>query len=122
MSKTAEPEVEEQNTFDDVIAAIDATESEAERHLSIQIDDSLRDAIRAAQTSGRPAGVTIAIKVQPGPDRRVSFAANVAAKLPRPPVTAVTLYADADGNVHKSDPAQQRLQFYDSTNTRKQET
>lgn len=116
-----ETDTGEQNTFDDVVGAIDALEPEPERHLSIQIDNSLRDAIRAAQGSGQPAGVTIAVKVRPGPDRRITFSATVNAKLPRPPVNAATLFADADGNVHKSDPAQQRLGFYDATQTRKSE-
>lgn len=107
MSKKAAGE--DQDTFASVIEAIDAVEVEPDRHLSIQIDKSLRDAIRAAQGSGQPAGVTITVKVKPGPDRRVSFAANVNAKLPRPPVSAVTLYADEAGNIHKSDPAQMKL-------------
>lgn len=102
---------EEQDTFNDVIAAIDANESEPERHLSIQIDNSLRDAIRAAQSSGQPASVTIVVKVKREVDRRVGFSATVAAKLPRPPLSGVTLYADADGNIHKSDPAQMRMPF-----------
>ena len=120
---TTEPvEQAEQGTFDQVIEAIDALEHEPDRHLSIQIDNSLRDAIRAAQTSGKKASVAIAIKVVPGPDRRVTFAADVKASLPRPPLSGVTLYADADGNVHRSDPAQQRLGFYDATLTRKHET
>jgi hypothetical protein len=105
------PKDEDQDTFKDIVEAIDALETEADRHLSIQIDKSLRDAIRAAQNSGQPADVTIKVNVKPGPERRVSFAAKVAAKLPRPPVSAVTLYADLDGNVHKSDPQQLRMPF-----------
>lgn len=100
-----------QDTFDSVVEAIDALESEPDRHLSIQIDKSLRDAIRAAQGSGQAAEVNIKMKVKPGPDRRVSFVANVNAKLPRPPVSAVTLYADGDGNIHKSDPLQLKMPF-----------
>ena len=125
MSKEKPVEVEvpaEQDTFSEVLKAIDATEYEPERHVSIQIDDALREAICAAQTSNQSASVTITVKVKPGPERRVSFAANVNAKIPRPPVSAVTLFADANGNVHKSDPAQQRLGFYDATSTRKQES
>lgn len=113
----------EQDTFDHVIEAIDALETEPDRHLSIQIDNSLREAILAAKTSGKPAGLTIAIKVTPTPgeQRRLQFSASVSAKLPRPPVSAVTLYADADGNVHRSDPAQQRLRFEPPTTNRKNE-
>lgn len=109
MAKKEVPAV--QDTFNDVIAAIDANESEPDRHLSIQIDNSLRDAIRAAQNSGQPASVTIVVRVKREIDRRVGFSATVAAKLPRPPLSGVTLYADDDGNVHKSDPAQMRIDF-----------
>lgn len=49
--KRREDEEEQPDTFDAVIEAIDSMESEPDRHLSIQIDRSLRDAIRAAQAS-----------------------------------------------------------------------
>lgn len=104
-------EVIEQETFNDVIGAIDALEVEEERLLSIQMDKSLQEAIRAAQNSGQPAAVTVSVKVKPGPERRVTFSATVSAKLPRPPVSAATLYADLDGKVHKSDPAQLKMPF-----------
>lgn len=102
---------QDQDTFKEVVEAIDALETEPDRHLSIQIDRTLRDAIRAAQNSGQSADVTIKVKVKTGPERRINFSANVSAKLPRPPVSGVTLYADMDGNVHKSDPAQLRMPF-----------
>lgn len=105
------PIQDENDTFQSVIEAIDTQEIEADRHLSIQIDRSLRDAIRAAQNSGQKAEVTVKVSVKPGPERRVNFAAHVSAKLPRPPVSAVTLYADEDGHVHRSDPAQRTLDF-----------
>lgn len=120
--KHAVDEAKEQDTFSDVVQAIDALEVEPDRHLSIQIDNSLRDAICAAQSSNQKASVTIVIKVTPGVERRVSFAANVNAKLPRPPLSGVTLYADADGNVHRQDPAQTRLDFINPGTTRKQES
>lgn len=102
---------EEQDTFDEVIQAIDQMESEPDRHISIQIDKSLRDAIQAAQKSGQPAGVTITLKVKREAERRMSFSATVTAKLPRPPVAGITLFADMDGHVHKSDPAQLKMPF-----------
>ena len=101
----------DQDTFDEVVSAIDAAEVDPDRHVSIQIDKSLREAVRAAQSSGQPSAITIQVKVKPGPDRRVSFGMNVSAKLPRPPVAAVTLYADAGGGLHSSDPAQLRMDF-----------
>jgi len=51
------------------------------------------------------------VKVVPGADRRMTFACNVAAKLPRPPLQAATLYADEKGTLHRSDPAQKPLPF-----------
>jgi hypothetical protein len=105
----------EQDTFAKVVEAIDSLESEPSRHLSIQIDECVRDAVRAAQTSNQKASVTVVLKISPGPERRVSFAANVKAQIPRPPVSAATLYADAEGNVHASDPKQHHLEFYDAT-------
>lgn len=102
---------ESQDTFESIIQAIDANEVEPDRHLSIQIDAACRDAIRAAQTSGQPASVTIAVKVRPGPERRITLAANVKANLPRPSLSAVTLYADEAGGVHRSDPDQLRMEF-----------
>lgn len=110
-------EKQEQDTFDEVVAAIDSAEVDPDRHVSIQIDKSLREAVRAAQTSGQSAAIAIAVKVKPGPDRRVSFAMNVTAKLPRPPVAAVTLYADAAGGLHGSDPAQLRMDLRQATDT-----
>ena len=49
----AKPAEEPQDTFNDIVEAIDALETEAYRHLSIQIDNSLRDAIRANPSAVR---------------------------------------------------------------------
>lgn len=108
---------DEQDTFESIIQAIDSFEADPDRHLSIQIDRSLRDAIRAAQASGQGAAVTITVAVKARPDdtRRVNFAAKVSAKLPRPPVSAVSLYADDEGGVHRSDPAQLKLPYQQPT-------
>ena len=114
-------EAEEQDTFVSVVEAIDQQEVDPDRHLSIQLDQSMRDAIRAAQTSGQKASVTVVVKVHPSQERRMIFSATVKASLPRPPVQMVTLFADANGAVHRSDPAQQRLAFFDAGATRKQE-
>lgn len=112
---------EEQDTFNEIIEAIDALEVDPDRHLSIQIDQSIREAIQAAQTSGQPSEVMVKVKMKSGPDRRMDFSANVSAKLPRPKVSAVTLYADASGGIHKSDPAQLRMKFNELSNTDKEQ-
>lgn len=95
-----------QETFQLVVQAIDASEHDPDRHLSVQIDDCIRDAVLAAQTAGESATVTIKVKVEPGVERRVTFTASVKAQLPRPPVPGATLYADRAGGLHQSDPKQ----------------
>lgn len=103
------PEAEEQDTFDHILTAIDSSEPDPERHISLQIDGALRDAICAAQASNSKAGVTIKVTIIPKQERRLVFACTVDAKLPRPPVNAATLYADGSGALFKSDPAQLRM-------------
>lgn len=88
MTKAAQ---DRQDTFLIILKALDAAETDPDRHISIQIDDALRDAIKAAQTSGEVANVSIKIKVKPGPDRRVHFIPSVKGQLPRPPVPAAYL-------------------------------
>lgn len=102
-------EAEEQDTLDEVIKAIDAVEVDPDRHVSIQIDRSLREAVRAAKSSNQAASITVTIKVKAEAGRRMAFAANVSAKLPRPPTSGVTLFADESGAVHNSDPKQLRM-------------
>lgn len=102
-------EDEEKGELQRIIEAVDATESQEDRLLSVQLDTSLREAVRAAQNSNQKATVTLTVKVSPGAERRVSFVATVAAKLPRPPVSGITLFADAKGGLHASDPAQKDL-------------
>jgi hypothetical protein len=108
MSKSA-VRPEEQDTFTIILQAIDKTETDPDRHLSIQIDQSIRSAIRAAQASNRPATVIIKLKMQAGPERRMEFHGGVDCKLPKPSAPAVTLYADSEGGVHRSDPKQGQL-------------
>lgn len=111
MPEAAKKKDEEQDTLATIIEAIDSQESDPDRHVSIQLDRSIREAVKAAQTSGKPASVSFKLNVKTGPEKRVSFSADVTAKLPRPPVSGVTLYADAEGNVLKSDPRQTKFPF-----------
>lgn len=111
MPKPEKPSTDEQDTFASIVEACDSAESDPDRQLSQQIERGCREAIQAAQNSGQPASVTIKLTVKAGPDRRVSFAPNVKAQLPRPPAPAVTLYADKEGRLHESDPAQMKMAF-----------
>lgn len=110
-AQNAQPDAQ-QDTLALVLQAVDSGESDPDRHLSIQIDDALREAIQAAHRAGESATVTIKVKVEPGPDRRVHFSAGVKAQLPRPPTPRAMLYADPkSGRLYQSDPNQGRLPF-----------
>ncbi len=107
----AKKQEEEQDTFSDIISAIDAMEMEPDRHLSIQIDQSLREAVRAVQNGGKAATVSLTFKVARAPEstKRIQISATLKKTMPPPPVSAVSLYADEDGSVHRSNPAQEQL-------------
>lgn len=108
--RDAEPEENGKSTLDQIIEAVDASETDPSRNLSVQIDHSIREAVRCAQNSGQSASVTVKVAVKPGGgERRVNFAATVTAKLPRPAVSAVTLFADDAGRVHTTNPDQLKL-------------
>lgn len=107
-------QTEEQGTFTEVVRAIDAQEMEPERHIAVQMDEAVREAILAARGSGKNASVTVKLNVVPGIDRRVSFSAVVSSKLPKPSANLVTLFSDAEGNLHRQDPNQTRLDFTDA--------
>lgn len=102
---------EEKDLFSQIIEAIDDAEVEPDRHVSIQLETSLKDAIHAARMSGKKAIVTVKVHVKPEHERRVQFSATVDAKLPRPSVSAATLFADDRCQLHRSDPAQLRMTF-----------
>jgi hypothetical protein len=104
-------EDEDLGTFLEVIRAIDAAEVEPDKHCAVQMDDAVRDAIKAARKSGKAAEVTVKVKVTPGPERRVGLSVAVAKKLPMAPIQPVMRYADADGSLHDSDPEQGKFPF-----------
>ncbi len=105
---------EPQDTFDFAIRMCEQTETDPDRHISILIDDALRDAVMAAMATGRKAKVTITLTVTPNPDfrvaRDVAFSAGVKADLPRAPIPAVRVFADREtGELSVADPNQGKL-------------
>ena len=95
--------------FSRVVEMIDDLEPDADRHISVQMDNSVRDAIMAAKRSGKTATVMVKIAIDTAPDRRVLFRGEVKATLPRPPTSQVTAYADEDGGIFDRDPLQVEL-------------
>lgn len=101
--------------FEQILDAIDGAEPDGDRHVMVQVNRSLGEAIRAANASGKKATVTLKLEIKPSIDRRVVCAAAVDAKLPRPPVGSVNLFHDAMGNLYPSDPQQMKMQFHTAT-------
>ena len=106
-----EAETEAKTTFDQIIQAIDENEVEPDRNIAQQLETSLKDAIHAARLTNKKATVTVKLAVKPEHERRVQFSASVEAKLPRPSVSAATLFADDKCDLFRSDPAQLRIGF-----------
>ena len=111
MSQTKRPQ-DAQDTYDMIVKACEQQEVDPDRHISIQIDDSLRQGISAAMTAGKKATVAITIDINPaaGASRRVSFAMKHKATIPKAPVPVVEMFADKDtGKLFKADPNQMGL-------------
>lgn len=89
-------------TFLEVVRAVDESEADPDRHCSVQMDVAVRDAIKAARSSGKKAKVAVTLTLTPGPDRRMGFAVAVKADLPRPPTLPVIRYVDEEGNLFSS--------------------
>lgn len=108
MAPTKRPQ-DPQDTYDLIVKACEQQEVDPDRHISIQIDDSLRSGIMAAMTTGKKATVVITVDILPGAgaNRRVAFAMKHKATLPKAPVPVVEMFADKDtGKIFRADPAQ----------------
>jgi hypothetical protein len=94
---------DEMEPFERVVYEIDRTETEPNRHLSIQIDNYVQQMVRAAQDSGQAASVTIKL-VAKRKGEMIELTGNATAKLPKPAAGTVRLYADEFGNLFDHNP------------------
>lgn len=112
MSQQQKKRQQEQDTYDLIVQACEQQEVDPDRHISLQIDDSLRQGIVAAMYTGKKATVTITVDIVPGAgaNRRVGFAMKHKATIPKAPVPMVEMFADKDtGKLFRADPAQNGL-------------
>lgn len=103
-----------QDTFDFIIQQVEKMETDPDNHISIQLDDTLRDAIVAAMATGKKNTVTIKINVIPAADFRVArdvgFTCEVKADIKRAPIPGVRVFADREtGHLSVADPNQRKL-------------
>lgn len=103
MNKTAA--APEGNDWNRAIARIDSMEDDPERHIALQIDRAVREAVQAAKRTGKKSSVSVKISFTPGPDRRIELSSEVKKTLPAPPTSKVSAYANPDdGSLHDFDP------------------
>lgn len=82
-------------------------DGDEKRHLSIQIDADIRNAVAAAENTGKVASVTIKLNFNPKGEM-IEVSGSSAAKLPKAPAPTVMLYADESGDLFNHNPKRAR--------------
>lgn len=76
------------------------------------IGESLYDAIKAAQQTGKKASVTIRLEVKAvGGRGQIEIAEKITSKLPDFDRSGAIFFTDDDGRLHREDPRQGKLPF-----------
>lgn len=71
----------------------------------------LAEVIRAVDATNKAGELTITIKVKPekGGGSQKTLAINCKSKVPQTDIPEAVFFSDADGNLHRSDPAQHSM-------------
>lgn len=96
--------IETEGAFNRIVAEIDRPETDPARHLSIELDEAIREITRAAAAAGKSATLTLTLTVKPGPENRREWTHDVKKKIPRLPRAAIVLYADQEGEPYDHNP------------------
>ncbi len=103
MNEQQQKDPEDMDPFERAVYEIDRIEVVPERHLSVQMDLDVRNAIRAAQQSGGTASVTVKIVVK-RKGEMVEITGTSTAKLPKPAAGTVRMFADDLGDLFNHNP------------------
>lgn len=78
-----------------------------------KMSEELRDAVAAVKEHGKPAEVTIKIKIAPvkGNSRVLQTFVSSTANIPKPAPTPAIYFADDDGGLHRNDPEQREFDY-----------
>lgn len=73
--------------------------------------EELRAAVAAVKELGKPAEMTVKLKITPVKNNSsvVQIEAATAVKIPKPPVKPAIFFADDEGGLHRNDPTQRSL-------------
>lgn len=76
----------------------------------------LAEVVRAVDETGKPGEVTIKLKVKPSEhgSAEKTLLATVTSKKPIPEMQPAVFFSDADGDLHRVDPAQREMDFSDA--------
>lgn len=97
-------------TFRDVAIAVEVTHNEKRKFLAEALDDALAECAAKAARFQTSAKLTVQVAVQVTGDK-VSLAAIIDTKIPRPSPTTVGAYVDSAGRLLADDPRQEVLPF-----------
>lgn len=72
------------------------------------VNDKLTDVVKAVMATNKGGEVTVTIKINPSKsgDGELTLKATVKAKVPEGSIPDAIFYADKDGGLHRTDPAQ----------------
>lgn len=100
------------STFQMIVDGHDDTEpGEPSRHLIENLDENLQRAIKAVEDTGKPATVTLKIKIARDGATRVQFFPSVKAEIPNPPLSSFALWTKGNGRLSRTNPHQKALDF-----------
>jgi hypothetical protein len=97
-----------QLTFRDVTTMVEVTHNENRKFLVEALDDALAECTAKAARFQTTAKLMLAVAVQVTGDK-VSIAAVIDTKLPRPSPTTASAYVDKAGRLLSEDPRQENL-------------
>jgi hypothetical protein len=72
---------------------------------------ALAEVVRAVDELGKAGSVSITITVKPGDGNEKTLVATLGVKKPAREIPPAIFFSDADGDLHRSDPAQSELGF-----------
>lgn len=79
--------------------------------------ERLAEIVQAVDETGKPGELTLILKVTPekGGGSQKTLTAKVKAKIPEADLPEGIFFSDADGDLHRSDPAQTTMEFRDAS-------
>jgi hypothetical protein len=72
---------------------------------------ALAEVVRSVDELQKPGSITITLTVKPGDGNEKTIVAMLAIKKPAREIPPAIFFSDADGDLHREDPAQREMEF-----------